>query len=153
MVLRDNLLLVVLLGLSLMVGNRLVGAAAGFLLLLSLLQMEMAIGYLADRAIDLGLILLLVAILAPFASSSPDWEELKRQMGTGAALAAVLGGMLATRLQGGGLTLLEHQPQIILGLLIGTVLGVLFLGGIPVGPLTGAGLTMVILWLVSHCWT
>lgn len=150
--LRENLLLIVLLGLSLLVGNRLVGAAAGFLLLLSLLQMEAAISYFADRAIDLGLILLLVAILAPFARGSPDWSELRRQLGSGAALAAVLGGMLATRLQGGGLALLEEQPQIILGLLIGTVLGVFFLGGIPVGPLTGAGLTVVLMWLVSRFW-
>ncbi|MFO8059702.1 MAG: DUF441 family protein [Bacillota bacterium] len=150
--LHDNLLLIILLGLSLVAGNRLVGAAAGLLLLLSLLQMDAAITYFADRAIDLGLILLLVAILAPFAGGRQDWSELRRQMGSGAALAAVAGGMLATRLQGGGLALLEQQPHIILGLLIGTVLGVLFLGGIPVGPLTGAGLTALILWLFTRRW-
>ena len=149
--LQDNALLIILVVLGLIAGNQLVGAAAGFLLLLNILQMHPTIDFLADRAIDLGLILLLVAILAPVARESPGWSDLRAQLGSGTALAAVLGGMLATRLQGGGLVLLQQQPSIIMGLLVGTVLGVVLLDGIPVGPLTGAGITVLILWITAMC--
>ncbi|ADY94976.1 conserved hypothetical protein [Neisseria meningitidis H44/76] len=33
-----------------------------------------------------------------------------------------------------------QQPVLITGLLIGTVIGVAFMGGIPVGPLIAAGI-------------
>jgi len=148
----NNALLLILLILSLLGGNRLVAVASGFLLLLSLLDMREALQFFSDNAIDLGLVLLLVAILAPFALKPPELSELKELFSHRITILALLGGMLATRLQGSGLQLLENQPHVILGLLTGTLLGVLTLGGIPVGPLTGAGLTALLGWIVGKMW-
>ncbi len=145
--LANNLLLLSMLILGLIAGNRLVSAASGCLLLLQILQMENLVVLLSDKAIDWGLILLLIAILAPIAEEPPHYEQLVRQLRTPATMFAVVGGAAATRLQGSGLHLLQEQPQIVLGLLIGTIVGVFFLDGIPVGPLTGAGLTAGIMLL------
>lgn len=38
------------------------------------------------------------------------------------------------------------EPQVIAGLLIGTVLGVAFLRGVPVGPLIAAGILSLFYW-------
>ena len=35
---------------------------------------------------------------------------------------------------------MSAQPILVTGLLIGTIIGVAFLGGVPVGPLIAAGL-------------
>ena len=35
---------------------------------------------------------------------------------------------------------MTEQPTVVIGLMLGTIIGVAFLGGIPVGPLIAAGL-------------
>ena len=46
---------------------------------------------------------------------------------------------------GRGVGLLGTQPVLITGLLIGTIIGVSFFGGIPVGPLIAAGILSLML--------
>lgn len=48
-------------------------------------------------------------------------------------LAVVLMGMLVAWLAGRGVPLMSEQPVLVTGLLPGTIIGVAFLGGIPVG--------------------
>ena len=55
-------------------------------------------------------------------------------------IAAVLIGIFVAWLAGRGVPLMSEQPVLVTGLLIGTVIGVAFVGGIPVGPLIAAGL-------------
>ncbi|MCP9689427.1 DUF441 family protein [Escherichia fergusonii] len=47
-------------------------------------------------------------------------------------------------LGGRGVTLMGSQPQLVAGLLVGTVLGVALFRGVPVGPLIAAGLVSLI---------
>ena len=42
-------------------------------------------------------------------------------------------GMLVAWLAGRGVPLMSEQPVLVTGLLLGTIIGVAFLGGIPVG--------------------
>jgi uncharacterized membrane protein (DUF441 family) len=60
-----------------------------------------------------------------------------------------LGGALATYLNGGGLKLLQIDPEIIFGVVIGSIIGITFFGGIPVGPLMAAGLTALFLNIIA----
>lgn len=48
-------------------------------------------------------------------------------------LAVVLMGMLVAWLAGRGVPLMSEQPVLVTSLLPGTIIGVAFLGGIPVG--------------------
>ena len=56
---------------------------------------------------------------------------------------ALAGGALATYMNGQGLDLLRLEPQMIVGLVIGSIFGIIFLKGIPVGPLMAAGITAI----------
>lgn len=56
-------------------------------------------------------------------------------------ILALTGGAVATYMNRTGLDLLKVEPQIIIGLVIGSIFGILFLRGIPVGPLMAAGIT------------
>lgn len=46
-----------------------------------------------------------------------------------------------------GLELLKLDPQLIVGLVIGSIFGIVFMKGIPVGPLMAAGITAFLLKL------
>ena len=41
------------------------------------------------------------------------------------------------------------QPEVVPGILVGVMLGVWFLGGIPVGPIMAAGITAVLAALLQ----
>ncbi|MGQ7111923.1 DUF441 family protein, partial [Escherichia sp. TWPC-MK] len=53
-------------------------------------------------------------------------------------------GVIVSWLGGRGVTLMGSQPQLVAGLLVGTVLGVALFRGVPVGPLIAAGLVSLI---------
>ncbi len=60
------------------------------------------------------------------------------------SLVAIAVGVIVSRLGGRGVTLMGSQPQLVAGLLVGTVLGVALFRGVPVGPLIAAGLVSLI---------
>ena len=57
---------------------------------------------------------------------------------------SILVGALVAWLAGKGVPLMSEQPVLVTGLLIGTIIGVSFLGGIPVGPLIAAGILAIL---------
>jgi uncharacterized membrane protein (DUF441 family) len=64
-------------------------------------------------------------------------------------VGAVLCGLLASYLAGRGLNLLELNPELLLGLMLGSLLGVVFFRGVPQSPFVGAGLLFAILGVLS----
>ena len=56
------------------------------------------------------------------------------------SLLAVAIGVFVAWLGGRGVKLMTNQPDVVAGLLIGTVAGVAVLRGVPVGPLIAAGI-------------
>lgn len=61
-------------------------------------------------------------------------------------MVAVIVGVLVAWLGGRGVTLMVDQPTVVTGLLVGTIIGVTFFRGVPVGPLIAAGIVSVLLW-------
>ena len=55
-------------------------------------------------------------------------------------LLAIVVGVVVAWLAGKGVPLMGEQPVLVTGLMVGTIIGVAFLGGIPVGPLIAAGI-------------
>ena len=58
---------------------------------------------------------------------------------------AIAVGELVAWLAGKGVPLMGEQPVLVTGLVIGTIIGVSFLGGIPVGPLIAAGILALLI--------
>ena len=146
---QDNLLLLVILGLGLLFNNNLVAAGAGSLIVLKIIQLHSVLRILEHRAIDLGLLFLLVGVLVPFALDRVGMPEIINTFRSIKGIIAIGGGILAAYLCGKGLYLMQIQPQVVVGLVIGTVIGVSLLRGIPVGPLAAAGITAVLFKLLG----
>lgn len=124
--------------------NPLVTAAAGLLLLLASFPSRAPIMVLERYSIQLGLTLLIIGLLAPFAAGRLGLQDMLQGMRGPLGITALLGGALSAWMCARGLVLLETEPEVIIGLVAGTILGVGLMRGIPVGPLAAAGLTAVI---------
>ncbi|MGE5577504.1 MAG: DUF441 domain-containing protein [Syntrophothermus sp.] len=145
---RDNLALWLTLGIGLLGRSNLVTMAAITLLLMRLFNLSGFLPTLGAIGIDIGVFFLTIAVLAPLAMDPSGVNRIFKIFTTPLGIAAVLGGALAAHLSGRGVHLLKLQPEITVGLIIGSIVGVLFLRGVPVGPLIAAGLASVLLQLL-----
>lgn len=138
-------LLVALLLVGIIARSNLIATAACVLLIIKFSNLHFIFSLLEKRGLEIGLLFLLLAILVPVASGKVTEKELISTFTSLPGILAILGGALATHLNGEGLRLLQIDPELIFGLLIGSIFGIVFLNGVPVGPLMAAGLTALFL--------
>lgn len=142
-------MLVALLLIGIIARSNLIATAACVLLLLKFSNLNFIMPILEKRGLELGLLFLLLAIMVPVATGQVTEKELLYNFTTIPGILAVVGGALATHLNGEGLKLLQLDPELIFGFVVGSVIGIVFLGGVPVGPLMAAGVTALFLEIFS----
>ncbi len=138
-------LLVALLLIGIVSRSNLIAIAACVLLIVKFANLNFVFPLLEKRGLEVGLLFLLLAILVPVATGRISEKDFLSTFTSFSGVLAIAGGALATHLNGEGLKLLQIDPEIIFGLLVGSVIGIVFFGGIPVGPLMAAGLTALFL--------
>ncbi|MBE3586442.1 MULTISPECIES: DUF441 domain-containing protein [Desulfofundulus] len=142
-------LLVALFLIGVIARSNLIATAACLLLIIKLAKLNFIFPFLEKRGLELGLLFLLLSILVPVATGRITEREMLYNLTSLPGLLALFGGALATHLNGEGLRLLQLQPEIIFGLVTGSIIGIVFLGGVPVGPLMAAGITALFMELAS----
>lgn len=135
-----SLLLLLLAALGIFSSNMPITIAMIVLLLLRVLHLNYAFPWLEKYGLTLGIIILTIGVMTPVASGRISLQTLWGSFFHWQSLAAIAVGMLVAWLGGRGAMLMSNQPTIVAGLLIGTVLGVAFFRGVPVGPLIAAGI-------------
>jgi uncharacterized membrane protein (DUF441 family) len=96
-----------------------------------------------QHGLNIGIIILTIAVLVPIASGRISGESIFKSF-----LSQIITCYRDWRfgLHGGrGVKLMSNQPDVVAGLLVGTVAGVALLRGVPVGPLIAAGLLTLII--------
>lgn len=138
-----------ILGLMLVLGivgrNDLVAIGAGIVLLLKLAQAEPFFPWLEKYSLKLGIIMLIIAVMAPIAQGKIRLSDILQTMKNPVGVLAILAGILAAYMGARGVTLLTDRPQVITGVLVGTIIGVAFFRGVPVGPLIAAGMVALLI--------
>lgn len=142
-------MLVVLLMVGIFARSNLISSAACILLILKFSRLDMFFPFLEKRGLEIGLLFLLLSILVPVATEKITKNEILYSFLSLPGILAILGGALATYLNGDGLKLLQIDPEIIFGVVIGSIIGITFFHGIPVGPLMAAGLTALFLNIIA----
>lgn len=99
---------------------------------------------LEKYGVKIGIIILTIGVLSPLVSGKIQLPNLSGFLSWKMALSISV-GVLVAWLAGKGVPLMGEQPILVTGLLIGTIIGVAFLGGIPVGPLIAAGILALFL--------
>jgi uncharacterized membrane protein (DUF441 family) len=141
------LLIVALLG---VIGkNTAVTAAAGILLAFRFLLGEKAVPFLEGYALKTGITIITLAVLLPLATGEIGLRSFVNLFKSSLGLVSVLVGISIAYLGGRGVSFLTNQPLVLIGLLVGTIIGVAFFKGVPVGPLIGAGIVAVVLSVFS----
>lgn len=140
---NGEIILVMLIIVGLIGRSNVIATAASLLLILKLTSLESFFPAVERRGLELGLLFLTMAVLVPFASGKIRWRDVTPLFTAPYGIMALIGGAAATFVNGKGLNLLQMEPQLIIGLVIGSIFGIVFLKGIPVGPLMAAGMTAV----------
>ncbi|MZQ84269.1 DUF441 family protein [Paenibacillus sp. 5J-6] len=142
---NGNIILVTLIVIGLIGRSPIITTASCMLLALKLVGLMRYFPAMERRGLELGLLFLTIGVLVPFASERITVKDILSVFTSWPGIIALLGGALATYMNGKGLELLKIDPQLIVGLVIGSIFGIIFLRGIPVGPLMAAGITAFLL--------
>lgn len=148
----ENVGLLFLLVLGLWARSNLVAASAAILLAIRFTNTTFLFGVLERRGVELGLLFLTLAMLVPFAMGHVQLRSILRSLWTLPGILAILGGAVATHLNGRGLSMLADHNELMVSLIVGSILGIVIWGGIPVGPLMAAGVTYVLLEIIRWLW-
>lgn len=134
-----SLFLVAMIFLGVISQNNSITISATILLLMQQTALVQFVPLIEKHGLNIGIIILTVSVLSPLVSGRiqipPAAGFLNLKMA-----AAVAIGIFVAWIAGRGVPLMGQQPVLMTGLLIGTVIGVTFMGGIPVGPLIAAGI-------------
>ena len=150
---NPDLFLVILIVIGLIGRSPIISTAASLLLILKLTHLERYFPAVERRGLELGLLFLTIAVLVPFATGRISVKEITSMFTSLPGILAIVGGMLTTYMNGKGLDLLKMDPQLIIGLVIGSIIGIVMLRGIPVGPLMAAGITAFLLKVLNWIWS
>ncbi|MGM0880582.1 MAG: DUF441 domain-containing protein [Bacillota bacterium] len=139
-----EIVLVALIIIGLVGRSPIIATAACILLAVKLVHLERFLPSIERRGLELGLLFLTFSVLVPFASGRIHPKDIAAVLTTWPGWLALIGGAAATYINGKGLDLLRIDPQIIVGLVLGSIVGIVFLRGVPVGPLMAAGITALL---------
>ncbi|GAA0394478.1 DUF441 domain-containing protein [Paenibacillus motobuensis] len=140
-----SLLLLLMAALGIFSSNMPITVAMIVLLLLRVLHMQFMFPWLEKYGLTIGIIVLTIGVMTPVASGKLSLQTLWSSFFNWKSILAIGIGMLVAWLGGRGAALMGNQPTIVAGLLIGTVLGVAFFRGVPVGPLIAAGILSLLI--------
>jgi uncharacterized membrane protein (DUF441 family) len=141
---NGELLLVILIIVGLIGHSSIIATAASLLLILKLTSLDRLFPAVERRGLELGLLFLTIAVLVPFATEQIGWKDITALFTQWYGLLAIAGGAIATYMNRSGLNLLRLEPEMIIGLVIGSIFGIIFLKGVPVGPLMAAGIASIL---------
>lgn len=105
--------------------------------------------YLQAKGINLGVIVITIAVLVPIATGDIGFKQLMEALKSTYAWIALCSGIFVAIIAKYGLDLLSNDPHITAALVIGTILAVVLFKGIAVGPLIAAGIAYLLIKLFA----
>jgi len=146
---NGEVVLVALIIIGLLGRSPIITTAACLLLIVKLIHFQRFLPAIEKRGLEFGILFLTLAVLVPFASGKVQGKDIAAAFTSWTGWMALLGGAAATYLNNKGLDLLKFDPQLIIGMVLGSIVGIVMLRGIPVGPLMAAGLTALMIKVVD----
>lgn len=134
------LLLLILAGISYFSGNMSVTFAVLILMLFKLTPLSEYFSLLQKKGMTLGIVILTASVMVPLATGTIGIREILQTAKSWQGVLAVLVGICVAWLGYRGVNLMEANPRVITGLIVGTLIGVAFFKGVPVGPLIAGGI-------------
>ena len=99
--------------------------------------------YFGAHGLNWGVILLTAAMLVSLATGAIVYHEIVDVVRSPEGIAAIVTGIIVALLGKWGVEVMTRDPQMVVSILVGTILGVIFLKGVPVGPMIASGILYV----------
>lgn len=144
----NKLLLLGIIFLSLIGKNKPMTIGGIIVLILSFINNQSLNRYLKDNLIDIGLIFLMVWLLLPIIDNNTQIHNPKAFININ-GIVSFLCGLFVVTVAGKGLSYLNANTPAIGGIILGSIIGVLFFDGIPVGMLTASGIAYLIIKIIK----
>lgn len=138
-------LLSIMLFFSIVGKNNNVAAAISMLLLIKLMNLEIINQYISKNGVNLGIIVLTMGALSPLALNKVSLSDFINASKSIEGLITIIAGIIVAVLASIGLDTMKVDTNGVVGVLLGTVIGVSFFKGAPIGPMIALGITTIIL--------
>ena len=125
--------------------NMSVAYAAGAVILLKVLGLNQVIDVLGDKGVTWGIILLTAAIFVPIATGKITWADILHCFQCPVGIVSLIVGAGVAIFGYLGVDYMKASPEVATALIIGTMIGVFFFRGVPVGPLIASGVVYVVM--------
>lgn len=141
---EGSFLLFIVLIAGLLGKNDLIALAALVMLVLQATGSEATFTFLSRFGVQVGVVFLLIGLLLPFATGSLGFAGIRANLFTPSGLVAVVVGSASAYLASEGVDLLSVRPDVMVGLIVGSIIGVAWFNGIPAGPLVAGGFAAIL---------
>lgn len=134
--------------------NQSIMVAVYVLLGIQLLKLDTkALPFLQEKGMTIGITIITISVLVPIATGEIGFKELVDSVKNYYGWIALGSGLFVALVARGGLDLLANDPHLTTALVMGTIIAVVFLQGVAVGPLIGAGIAYMIMRIVDFFFT
>lgn len=135
---------------SLIAKNRPMIIAGIIILLLFFLNSNFLNSIAKNHSLNIGMTFLMIWMLSPLLEekNSINLLDVKNYFNTD-GIISLISGFLVVIVAAKGLTFLNNNQTVLIGVISGSIIGVSFFGGIPVGLLTASGIAYLIIKLIK----
>ncbi|CUH96814.1 hypothetical protein P22_2925 [Propionispora sp. 2/2-37] len=145
----DSIPILIILVLAAIGNNHTVTIAAVVLLLIQKLGLVNCFSFIDNYGMNAGIIILTIAVLSPVAQGRIASNEIAGLFKAPVGIVAIIIGILVAWIAGQGVFFMKESPEITTALIVGTIIGVCFFRGLPVGPLIAGGMVALVVNLLG----
>ncbi|MGG1141228.1 DUF441 family protein [Bacillus mycoides] len=138
------LLLGIIVTIALLVKDYALAGAACLLGVLLAVGQKTLLHLIQQYSFTIGIFFLMLFLLVPITSGKITSENVIKLITSPIGLGSILAGFTVSYIGGKGVGVLPMNPTILLGVLIGTLIAVLFTKGLPAGLIIAAGIIAII---------
>ncbi|MED1565812.1 DUF441 family protein [Bacillus paramycoides] len=138
------LLLGIIVALALLIKDYALAGAACLLGVVLAVGQKTLLHLIQQYSFPIGIFFLMLFLLVPITSGKITSENVIKLITSPIGLGSILAGFTVSYIGGKGVGVLPMNPTILLGILIGTLIAVLFTKGLPAGLIIAAGIIAII---------
>ncbi len=154
----SNMILLFLLALAIIGKNNSLAVSVGGLLFILLIGQigggfqtfsKSILMFLDKYGLELGVIVLMMGVLAPFALGRLNIAAIFHVFKTYKGFIGIIAGIIVAVSAAKGGHLLAIEPTVVTAVIAGTILGITVFKGYPVGPLIGSGIAYFMIYIAE----
>lgn len=145
-----KIMLLFLIIISIIAKNKPVTYASIIILILSFFDDMDITRFVKDNFLDAGMTLLMIWMLVPLIDNNNQQSlfNIKNFLNIN-GLVSFISGLLVVIIAAKGVKYLDNNVSALAGVIIGSIIGVTFFGGVPVGLLTASGISYLIIKFIK----